>query len=90
MTITMDINQARFTLADVIKLCAGLITIVVFSITIQVNLSNLTDKVGEIREGQIENNKKNELRWQVSEARLNQIESNQRLFEQRLKQLEEK
>lgn len=90
MNITMDLNEARFTLTDLIKIGTAIVTVVVFAITIQANLSNLTEKVSEIREAQIENTKKNELRWQVSEARLNQIESNQRLFEQRLQQLERK
>lgn len=90
MIFTMDLNQARFTLTDLIKFGAGLVTVVFFAATIQSNLSNVAEKVTEIREAQIENTKKNELRWQVSEARLNQIESNQRLFEQRLQQLEKK
>jgi len=90
MSITMDLNEARFTLTDLIKLGTGLVTVVIFAITIQSNLGNLTEKVAEIRDTQVENTKKNEVRWQVTEARINQIESNQRLFEQRLQQLEVK
>lgn len=90
MNITMDLNNARFTLPDLIKIVTALVTGAVFIITLQSKLSSLSDKVSEIRESQIENTKKNELWRQVSEARLNQIESNQRLFEQRLQQLEKK
>lgn len=86
----MDMNQARFTLADLIKLGAGLITIVVFAITIQVNLGNLMEKVGDIRSTQMENTKKNDQRWETISLQINQIKMDQSLMEQRIKALESK
>lgn len=90
MVLTMDLKEAKFTLADVIKLISYAVTITVFAITIHLGLGSLKETVSEIRETQIENTKKNEIRWQVTEARLNQLESTQRLFEQRLQQMEDK
>lgn len=90
MTITMDINQARFTLADVIKLCAGLITLVAFSLTIQSNLGNLTSKVNEIRDTQIENTKKNDQRWETISLQINQLKIDQSLMEQRIQAIEQR
>ena len=86
----MDLNQARFTLTDVIKIATAIIVATFAWATIKNDVGNVADSVGEIRVTQVENTRKNEVRWQVTEARLNQIESNQRLFEQRLKQLEVK
>lgn len=90
MNITMDINQARFTLADVIKLCAGLITLVAFSLTIQSNLSSLTSKVNDIRDTQIENTKKNDQRWETISLQINQLKIDQSLMEQRIQAIEQR
>lgn len=86
----MDINQARFTLADVIKLCAGLITLVAFSLTIQSNLGNLTSKVSDIRDTQIENTKKNDQRWETISLQINQLKIDQSLMEQRIQAIEQR
>lgn len=90
MNITMDINTARFTLADVIKLCLGLVTLVIFAITIQSNLGFLTDRVQEIRDTQIENTKKNDLRWEAIGLEINNLKMNQSLLDQRIKALEQR
>lgn len=88
MNITMDLNEARFTLTDLIKLGTAIVTVVIFAITIKANLGNLTDKVSEIRETQMENTKKNDLRWETISLEINQLKLNQSLMDQRIKALE--
>jgi len=88
--IKMNWNDATFKLSDVIKLCVGLVTLVVFAITLQSNLGFLTDRVQEIRDTQVENTKKNDLRWEAIGLEINALKMNQSLLEQRIKALEQR
>lgn len=88
MVIKMNLNDATFTLKDVIKIVTFCVLGTVAWVTLKGSVSSIADNVVEIRETQIENTKKNELRWKEQEVRLNQIEINQRLFDQRLQLLE--
>lgn len=90
MTFNMKLSEAQFSATDVIKLMTGVITVTVFALTIHIGLGNLGGDVSEIRETQLENSKKSDLRWSVIEAKQNELDMNQRLFEQRLKALESK
>lgn len=80
----MNWSDATFKLSDVIKLGFGLVTGIVFIVTVSNGLSSLKEDVGEIRQTQIENTKKNDLRWEIIEAKQNQLELSQRLLEQRM------
>jgi len=88
MTIRMNWDDATFKLTDVIKMIAGVISLTVFAITIHSGLGNLKDSVRDIRDTQIENTKKNDLRWEAIGLEMNQLKLNQSLMEQRLKVLE--
>lgn len=90
MTIRMDWNDATFKASDVIKLITGVITITAFAITLHIGLGNLTDNVKEIRQTQIENTKKNDLRWEAIQLQINEADVRLRLLDQRVKILEEK
>lgn len=90
MTVQMNWNDATFKLSDVIKLCVGLVTVVIFAITMQGNLSFLTDRVQDIRDTQVDNTKKNDLRWEAIGLEINALKMNQSLLEQRIKALEQR
>lgn len=88
MTIRMDLNDATFKATDVIKMITGVIALTVFAITIHVNLGNLKESVGDIRATQIDNSRKNDLRWEAITIEINQLKLNQSLLDQRIKALE--
>lgn len=88
MNFTMDMNDATFKLSDVIKLITYAVTLTVFAVTIHLGLGGLKDSVGDIRSTQIENTKKNDLRWEAIGLEINQLKMNQSLLEQRIKALE--
>lgn len=84
----MNWDDATFKLSDVIKLVTGVITITVFAITLHSNLDSLKESVKDIRATQIENTKKNDLRWEAIGLEINTLKMNQSLLEQRIKALE--
>lgn len=88
MTFRMDLNEARFTLTDVVKIVSFFVMGAIAWATISIGLGNIRDDVGEIRATQIENTKKNEIRDEIVEKRLSQIETGQKLQEMRLLALE--
>lgn len=88
--ITMDLNDGSFKLSDVIKFITYSIILTTFAVTIQIGLGNLKDNVKEIRDTQIENSKKNDLRWEAIGLEINTLKMNQSLLEQRIKALEDK
>lgn len=90
MNITMDMNDATFKLSDVIKMIGYAVTLTIFAVTIHVGLGNLKESVGDIRSTQIENSKKNDLRWETIGLELNTLKLNQSLLEQRIKALEQR
>lgn len=90
MNLTMDMNDATFKLSDVIKLITYAVTLTIFAVTIHIGLGNLKDSVGDIRGTQIENTKKNDLRWEAIGLEINQLKMNQSLLQQRIEALENK
>lgn len=88
MTIRMNWEDATFKVTDVIKMIMGVVSLTVFAITIHSGLANLKDSVSDIRSTQIENTKKNDLRWEAIGLEMNQLKLNQSLMEQRIKALE--
>lgn len=90
MNFTMDMNDATFKLSDVIKLITYAVTLTVFAVTIHLGLGSLKDSVGDIRGTQIENTKKNDLRWEAIGLEINALKMNQSLLEQRIEALEKR
>ena len=90
MTVRMNWSDATFKMSDVIKLGFGLITAVIFIVTMSNGFVTLKDDVAEIRATQVENTKKNDLRWQIIEAKQVQLELSQRLLEQRMDAFDKK
>lgn len=90
MTIKMDLKEASFTLADLIKIVTFCVLGAMAWATLKGSVSNIAADVVEIRQTQIENSKKNEARWNLIEAKQNQIDMQYRLLEQRVKQIEDK
>ncbi len=90
MTIQMDWKQATFSAVDVIKLIIGLITAVFFFATMSNKLGNVSDDISDIRTTQVENSRKNDMRWSIIEAKQQQLELSQRLLEQRMDAIDRK
>lgn len=88
MTFSMDLKEARFTLTDLVKIVGYTISITIFAITLHSGLSSVKEAVSEIRTTQIENTKKNDLRWEAIGVEINALKLNQSLMEQRIKALE--
>lgn len=90
MVIRMNWNDITFNATDVIKIVTFFVLGAIAWATLKGAVGNLGDSINEIRSTQIENSRRNEMRWREQELRLNQIEINQRLFDQRLQQLEQR
>lgn len=88
MAITMNWNDATFNVKDVIKIATVCILGALAWGTLKDAVSNIGSDITEIRATQIENSKKNELRWGIIEAKQNQIDMQYRLLEQRVDQIE--
>lgn len=88
MTFRMDLNEAKFTLTDVVKIVSAFVFGAIAWATLSIGLGNARDEIGVIRNTQVENTRKNEIRDEIVEKRLSQIETGQKLQEMRLQQLE--
>lgn len=86
----MNWSDTTFKATDVIKIVTFFVLGAIAWATLKGSVGNLGDSINEIRSTQIENSRRNEMRWREQELRLNQIEINQRLFDQRLQQLEQR
>jgi len=84
MIISMDIKQNTFTLVDVVKIVAAFVFGAIAWATLSIAVSNTRDDVSEIRGTQIENTKKQDIRWETLGVELNHIrqEQNQIRIEQ--------
>jgi len=97
MTLKMNWDDATFKASDVIKIVGGVIIAAFAWATLKSDVGNMntsvkimSESVSDIRATQVENTKKNEIRWQMYESRLSQIESDQRMQSLRLDNLEKK
>lgn len=83
-------ESPTFTLKDLITYGFWIFGIGVSVTLLKTSLSNVQDKVIEIRETQIENTKKNDLRWQSIESRQNIQDTEIKLLNQRIEALEKR
>lgn len=90
MTLNMNWKEATFSAVDVVKIATYILFGLTFLLTMNNQIGNLRDDVGDIRATQIENTKKSDLRWQVIEAKQQQLELSQRLLEQRMDAIDKK
>lgn len=90
MDIRMNWNDATFKLSDVIKIVTFCVLGAIAWVSLKEAVSNIGNDIAEIRQTQIENTKRNEARWNIIEAKQNQIDMQYRLLEQRVKQIEDK
>jgi len=86
----MTLRDEKLTLGEVIKGAIVVVPIIVSFALMSAGISNLTEKVVDIRATQIENSRKNEIRDEVVEKRLSQIETNQKITDIKVLALEEK
>lgn len=70
MTLNMDVKQNTFTLVDVVKIVTAFVLGAIAWATLSIS-------VGNIRETQIDNTKKQDVRWETLGIELNHIRQEQ-------------
>lgn len=93
--ITMNWQDTTFKASDVIKIvgvvCIGAAAWATLKSdvgSINTSVEDVVQTVNDVRGTQLENTKKNDLRWETISIELNQLKLNQSLMEQRIKALE--
>lgn len=84
----MNLEDTTIKGSQLIRLLLWLVPPIFVLAGIYNRLGNLVDDVSDIRSTQLENTRKTEIKDQVIEKRLNTIESENRLINQRISNLE--
>lgn len=90
MILRMNWQDATFKATDVIKLVTFFVLGAFAWTTLKTDVSQTRESVTDIRATQVENTKKNDLRWETISLEINAIKINQSVLEQRIKALEDK
>ncbi len=89
MVIQMDWSNATFKASDVIKMGLAFVGIVFFAATIKNDIGSVKEAVSDIRQTQIENTKKNDLRWETMQLQVNKLNVDVGILAQKVKALED-
>lgn len=84
MKMAFDWNEITIKGKDVLALCFGIITAVLVASSINNKIANIGDDVQDIRKSQIDFQKEYKMDKEIINMRLNNLETQDKLFDQKI------